>query len=137
MTKIILDKKRRITHICISSIGCVLLGFLMIIHSKSMKIGAIQGMKIAFESVVPTLFPFFILSDIWSCYFITDKQSFVAKLFEKLFFIPSPGISAFIAGNVCGFPLGVTIANKLYLDNNLSREQATILCGISNNPSDK
>jgi hypothetical protein len=100
-----------------------------------MKIGAIQGMKIAFESVVPTLFPFFILSDIWTCYFITDKQSFAAKLFEKLFFIPSPGISAFIAGNVCGFPLGVKIANKLYLDNNLSREQATILCGISNNPS--
>jgi hypothetical protein len=100
-----------------------------------MKIGAIQGMKIAFESVVPTLFPFFILSDIWGCYFITDKQSFVAKLFEKLFFIPSPGISAFIAGNVCGFPLGVKIANKLYLDNNLSKEQATILCGISNNPS--
>ena len=135
MTKAIVERKNKRWYTKFAPIVCILLCATMVMKSSVMKDGAIQGMDIAFKTVVPTLFPFFILSDLWSCYFQIDEGAFALKIFEGILKIPSCAISAFLAGNVCGFPLGVKMANDLYCNRKISKDQATLLCGISNNPS--
>ena len=119
----------------IATATCLLLCITMLCFSKEMKLGVLEGIRLSSEILIPTLFPFFILSDYWSKNFYISEKSVLSKLFVRLFYIPPCGLLAFITGIICGFPLGVKVARDLYDRDGIDQGQLTRLCGFSNNPS--
>ena len=128
--KIDLQYKRQI-----ATATCLVLCVTMLCFTKEMKLGALEGIRLSSEILIPTLFPFFILSDYWSKNFYINQNSPFVKLFVRLFHIQPCGLLAFISGIVCGFPLGVKVACDLYDRGEIDEGQLTCLCGFSNNPS--
>lgn len=128
--KIAVQNKRQV-----ATITCIMLCFAMLCLNKEMKLGALEGIRLSSEILIPTLFPFFVLSDYWSKNFYIDENSLFTKLFVRLFHIPPCGLLAFITGIICGFPLGVKVACDLYNRGEINDSQLTNLCGFCNNPS--
>ena len=128
--KIAMQYKRQL-----ATITCIILCITMLGLSKEMKLGALEGIRLSSEILIPTLFPFFVLSDYWSKNFYIDDNSLFSNIFVRLFHIPSSGMLAFITGIICGFPLGVKVARDLYDRGEINESQLTHLCGFSNNPS--
>ena len=114
---------------------CVILCITMLCFSKEMKLGALEGIRLSYEILIPTLFPFFVMSDYWSKNLYIGENSIFSKIFVRLFHIPPCGLLALITGIICGFPLGVKVACDLYDRGEINEEQLTNLCGFTNNPS--
>ena len=92
-------------------------------------------MGISFNNIIPTLFPFFILSDLWSATVQTKRTGLLGRGFEMLFNIDGRATNVFILGAVCGFPLGLKAAVKQYESGIITKEDLQVLCGFVNNPS--
>lgn len=83
--------------------------------------------------IIPSIFPFIILSDFLTAYVDFSSIKFINKLFEKIFKINGAATVAFIIGNLCGFPLGVRCAAKLYSSGKITKEECERLIGFANN----
>ena len=114
---------------------CIVIAILIIAFGNEMRSGIYEGLVFSFTTILPTLFPFFILSDIWSAVFKVKTDGLLARTFECCFSIAGCGISAFISGLICGFPIGVKIAVRLYENGKISKSELQRLCGFVNNPS--
>ncbi len=114
---------------------CIAIALLMIIMSDEMRRGIYQGLVFSFTTIIPTLFPFFILSDVWGSAFKLNSLSPMSRLFERCFGISGCGLSALISGIICGFPIGVKIAVGLYDERRISKDELQRLVGFVNNPS--
>ena len=104
-----------------------------IVHSDVIAESAKIGLALCAASIIPAVFPFMIISDLIVAYSPLHKSGFLRRCFESLFGISAAGITAFISGIICGFPLGVKTAADLYLDGAISKEEAERLIGFSNN----
>lgn len=91
------------------------------------------GLKLCFSSVIGAVFPFLILTDLLTSVSSFEKIKPLRIVFEKLFKINGYGISAFIVGVSCGFPLGVKVSCDLYQRGVLSLDEYERLIGFSNN----
>lgn len=127
--------KARSIKISYSSVCCILICYFMLLRSYEFKQGVVAGLNQSFQIVIPTIFPFLILSDFWTAYFKINNDSFVARTFTRIFNISPNGIVAFLCGAICGFPLGVKIARDLYERDEINVDQLTFLSGLCNNPS--
>lgn len=128
------ERKRRILNNALPII-CVLLTTLMLLFGEDMKAGFIGGARLALLKILPTLFPFFILADLWSTVFEPSSSSKELHFFEKPFGVSNGALSAFIIGMVCGFPLGVRSAVKQYEYEGIGQKELEWLCPLVNNPS--
>ena len=93
------------------------------------------GLKLAIEKVIPTAFPFMILTEAYTAYGSPENIKPLSFLFSRLFGIGKAGLRPFICGNVAGFPLGVRITSSLYKDGSLTKAEAERLLALSSNPS--
>lgn len=92
-----------------------------------------DGIILCAFSIIPSLFPFFVISDfLMSC---SSSDGIVGRCFQKIFGISSVGCTAFICGTLCGFPIGVSAATDLYRKGSLTSDECERLAGISTNPS--
>lgn len=107
---------------------------LLLIYGNAVKESIIFGIKLSVLSVIPSIFPFFILSDFLSAYYTADEGLF-SRAFEKFFCISKKALGAFIIGSLCGFPLGVKCATELYLGGEITKDECERLCSFTNNPS--
>ena len=135
MTKEGLIRKNIINNSSVCSALCLCLAVIMIFFNSNIKSGVLLGLYYSFTTIIPTLFPFFILSDIWSSLFTVKNDGVFAKTFERLFGINSFGISSLVSGLVCGFPIGVKVALELYQAKKISKDEFERLSGFANNPS--
>ena len=135
MTQSISLNEKKTKKEWLPTLTCLTLTLIMILMSSQIKKGIYRGISLCLTSLVPTLFPFFILSDIWSCYFRVNNKSLTSKLFSSIFHINGRAVIAFLCGIVCGFPLGVKTAVDLYNNKCLSKEETETICGFINNPS--
>lgn len=127
--------KARSINISYPSFCCIIICFFMLYRSYELKQGVIEGLNQSFQIIIPTIFPFLILSDLWTAYFTVSNDSLVSRMFKKIFHISPNGIIAFLCGAICGFPLGVKIARSIYERDEISADQLTFLSGFCNNPS--
>ena len=128
-------KKTRLNFRALYPPICLLLAIFMLFFSQSIKNGVAEGLTFSFTTIVPTLFPFFILSDLWAALFVLKADGRLSRLFERFFHINGTGIVAFLSGAVCGFPVGVKMASELYKANKISKDEYERLSGFVNNPS--
>ena len=94
-----------------------------------------EGMNLAINCVIPSSFPFMIISDIYVTYGNPENIRLLQKAFCTLFGFSHKGIAPFIFGNVGGFPIGAKMVSDLYSSGELKKDEAERLLPMCNNPS--
>ena len=94
-----------------------------------------EGMRLSVGCVIPSAFPFMIISDVYIAYGNPENIRLFSKLFSLLFGLPAEGIGAFVCGNVGGFPIGAKMCADACLAGHLGRDDAERLMPLCNNPS--
>ena len=129
MTKLPVLYKRKIPGwYLITAITAVLL----LTYSKQIAESIRVGIKISVISVIPSVFPFFILADYLSSQISTSPKS---SQLNKIFSIPRGSEGALICGLICGFPCGIKYARRLYDGKVITKTELERLIGLVNNPS--
>lgn len=92
-----------------------------------------SGLSLCANVIIPSVFPFMVLSDLLYCFADFNSLRHAGDFFEKIFKINRVGLYPFVLGIICGFPLGVKCASELYLDGRLTKDECERLIGFSNN----
>lgn len=84
-----------------------------------------ESLSICASSIIPSLFPFMILTDLW---IISGCADYIGRISSKwmraCFHMPGISASALITGAVGGFPLGAKTVTSLYSDGKLTKAQS-------------
>lgn len=101
---------------------------LLIFDSKTAISGAQLGIDLCLKAIIPSLFPFFILSAL----IIQCKQS-TPRWICRLFGIPETLGCILIPGLLGGYPVGAQSASQLYHNGSLSKSDAERVLAFCNN----
>lgn len=126
--------KRKVTYV--STFGLLLLFLLMLVSPTEVFIGAKNGLLLWFQTILPTLLPFVIMSNVM---IKTNTLYYISKIFgpvlKPFFQTTSAGVFVIIIGFLCGYPLGAKVIGQLYDNNGLNQEEAEYLLSFCNNVS--
>lgn len=95
---------------------------------------ALEGLTQWSTRMIPTLFPFMILSSLM-LYCGTDKQlgNFLKYFLSKAMPLNCYGYYAVFMGYLCGFPMGTKVVSELFQAKKLSKRDAEMLAGFCSN----
>lgn len=106
----------------------------LIIFSSSNLSAAKNGLVLWANSVVPSLFPFFVATELLS---YTNFTYYLGKILNKfmkpIFNIRGEGAFALIMGIISGYPTGAKIAANFRKNNICSKEECERLLSFTNN----
>lgn len=106
----------------------------LVLFSKQNIVAAKNGLVLWANNVVPSLFPFFIATELLSH---TNLVNYIGKLFNKimkpLFNVSGIGAYALTLGIISGYPVGAKIVTNFREDNLCSKEEAERLITFTNN----
>lgn len=106
----------------------------LIIFSSSNIIAVKAGLKLWANSVIPSLFPFFVATELL---LQTNFPYILGRIFNKLmkplFNISGEGSFALIMGFISGYPIGAKIACNFRKANILSKTECERLLSFTNN----
>ena len=84
-----------------------------------------SGLTLCAGGVLSTLFPLFVISELWINLGQSNKISrLLEPLMTRAFHVPRETSSAFLLGAIGGYPLGAKTICKLYKDDVLNKQQA-------------
>lgn len=122
----------------IDSFLTIVIIFIMLIIVKSPKRyseGTISGLKLFFNSVLPGLFPFMLLTKLLTELGIAFKvSSKLGKISNKVFGTPGVSFFAFFMSIISGYPIGAKIISDLYEKHLISSSDAkkmSVFCTTS------
>ena len=107
---------------------------LSLISAEEIKDWALAGLKLAATSVIPSVFPFMVLSDFISSTGLPGMGLF-GRALNNVFGLSPVCSGAIICGNLCGFPLGARMATEEYRRGTITKEELEDTIGPANNPS--
>ena len=114
----------------------ILCFFVMLLFPSEVFEGAKSGLLLWFLTVLPTLFPFLLISrlllDSCACSLL---NKLLAPVISRLFSISAQGSFAFIVGFLCGYPMGAKITADLFHARQISKAEASYLLSFCNNTS--
>jgi hypothetical protein len=122
--------KRRADHW--TGIAAALGVGLLILDSKTALIGAQEGVTMCIQTVIPSLFPFFLLSILLTTSLMGRRLRFL-RPFCRLCRIPVGAESILIAGFLGGYPVGAQCVSQAFEAEQLSTDDAKRLLGFCNN----
>ena len=109
---------------------------LMLFFPKLVFAGAKEGLLLWFNSALPTLLPFMILSNLL---IKTHSADWVVRvtgpLFRHIFHISDYGSFAAVTGFLCGYPMGSKVTSDLLTEGKISLTEAQYLLSFCNNAS--
>ncbi len=120
--------KRRLTVGLFAALGMLLL----ILDAKTAIAGASEGVLLCIRAVVPSLFPFFLLSILLTGSLAGTKIPVLSPL-GRLCGIPSGAESLFLTGFLGGYPTGAQSIAQAYRAGSLSRQDARRMLGFCSN----
>lgn len=120
-------KKNPITGILAA---CAML--VIILDGKTAFNSAQEGVKLCLYTVIPALFPFFILSCVISSHLLGKKIPFLLSI-GKLCKIPQGSESLLLVGFLSGYPVGAQLVTQAYKEGNLQRKTAQRMLGFCSN----
>lgn len=125
----ILKIKRNILLFIFLSFGASLLLF------STSNLSAIKkGLSLWANSVVPSLFPFFVATELlMNTNFVNILGRFLNKIMKPLFNIRGEGSFGFIMGLISGYPVGAKIACDFRENNICTKEECERLLSFTNN----
>lgn len=106
-----------------------------LIFSAELADGVRRGLRVAVGAVIPAGFIFYVISDylLFATSGSTLKRS--DSLFSRIFGVSGALLPVFIAGNVCGFPIGAAMMREMHREGVIDREDANRMLGLSTAPS--
>lgn len=105
----------------------------LILDAKTVLIGAKDGISLCIQTVIPSLFPFFILSTFITCN-ISSAPTIILSPIGRLCRMPKGSEVLLLLGFLGGYPVGAKAVSEAYLDKKLSHEDAERIIGFCNNP---
>lgn len=106
----------------------------LILFSNSNLSAAKSGLKLWANSVVPSLFPFFVATELLSHTNIVNLLGkSLNKIMKPLFNVRGEGSFALIMGIISGYPIGAKIATQFRENNVCSKEECERLLSFTNN----
>lgn len=112
----------------------LLLAICLFIFSKSNLVAAQNGLILWANNVVPSLFPFFVVTELLSN---TNLVFHIGKLFDKimrpLFNVPGECAFAFIMGFISGYPTGGKIVADLREQGLCTKDEGDRMLAFTNN----
>jgi len=103
--------------------------------SNEISVYFIDGLNLSIKVIIPSVFPFLLLTDLFITTVHLDKITPARNFFEKMFNISGNAISAFICGFLCGFPIGAKMSINFYKNGIISKCECERLMSFSNNAS--
>ena len=93
-----------------------------------------QGLSLCLQTVLPSLFPFFVLSSLCvSCGGADRLARVLEPVMHPLFALDGAGAAALALGLVGGYPVGARTVAQLYRERRLSAAEAAHLLSFCNN----
>jgi len=95
---------------------------------------AFDGLTNWASNMVPTLFPFMMLSSIM-IYCGLDKTltDIIGPILKPVFRCSTNAVYAILMGFLCGFPMGAKVTCELYHNRRINEKEANLLLGFCNN----
>ena len=126
-------KEKRSVTLIVTIFSCVFVFVASLLLSDKIGHSVRSGLTLCANVIIPSVFPFIVLSD-----FLYSNADFsllnrTGTLFERIFKTNRVGLYPFILGILCGFPLGVKSARELYSDGRITKNEAERLIGFCNN----
>jgi len=108
-------------------LGCltVALACMLLLRPQVVSVGVSNGLHICANAILPSLFPFFVLTEFWIQAGYTQRLSaLAAPLTKRLFHLPGAAASAVLLGMLGGYPMGAKTVASLYKRRLLTKEEA-------------
>lgn len=95
---------------------------------------ALAGVELCLRSVIPSLFPFFVLTALFQERAVPQRLgALLAPFFRRCFRLGGAGGSVLLLGLVSGYPVGAAAASALYRSGGCGKEEARRLLITANN----
>ena len=117
--KMVRKNRRILLVLCV----VLILSAIFTLSAKFCSSAAKEALEICAGSVIPSLFPFMVLSAIASS--VASEISVKGKRV--------PALTAAILGSLCGFPVGASVTASMYKNGAISRRRAEYMAGFCNN----
>ena len=104
----------------------------LLIDTNTATAGVRDGIEICLNVIIPSLFPFFIITTYLNSILSDYKLPGIRYLTKKLH-IPEGGESILLLGLVGGYPIGAKLIADLYKAEEIDEDTARILLGYCNN----
>lgn len=86
------------------------------------------------QTVIPSLFPFFVISSLMvGTGFVSCAGKLAAPFARRLFKVSGSGAVVFVMGILCGYPTGAKMVSELYENKMIERNEAMRLLPFCNN----
>lgn len=106
--------------------------FMLIIDGQTALTGASEGIELCIKTVVPSLFPFFVLSSMLTSSLMGTSIGFLRPFFHRLG-VPSGAESLVVTGFLGGYPVGAQSVASAYRAGVLSKTTAQRMLAFCNN----
>ena len=116
----------------------LLIGFLVIMLCFPMETfhGATNGLLLWFQTLLPTLLPFMILSNLLirtNCVYYISRT--IRPLIQRLFHVSHDACYAVLIGFLCGYPMGAKVIADLHTSGRITKNEGQYLLSFCNNTS--
>ena len=112
--------------------ACLCLIALFLVFGDTVAEAVRGALHLCARTVIPALFPLLVLSALLTP-LLADLRFPGEALFERLFHLPRVGLSAFLLGAVCGFPIGARTAADLCRCGLITKGEGERLASLSAN----
>jgi sporulation integral membrane protein YlbJ len=115
-------------------VGTIILLIACLISPAVASEGAKLGISLCIQSVLPSLFPFFVLCSLFfDLELYKGAEKIFSPIFSKLYNLSGTCSCALLFGLISGYPLGAKTAADLYSRNLCTKRQANRLLFFANN----
>lgn len=115
-----------------TGIGASIGMLMLILDGKTALDGARQGIELCLKTVIPSLFPFFLLSILLTSSFMGSSLTVMRPL-GRLCRIPSGAESILVSGFLGGYPVGAQVIASAYRAGQLQKNDAERMLSFCNN----
>lgn len=115
-----------------AGIGASLGMLILILDGKTAMAGARDGLDLCLKTVIPSLFPFFLLSGLLTSAFAGRNLSLLRPM-AALCGVPEGGESLLLTGFLGGYPVGAQSVADLFRSGQLSKAEAERMLAFCNN----
>lgn len=108
---------------------------LLLVNADIAMNGVHRGLSLCLETLIPSLFPFLVLSDLLASSGVAESFGRILRPVSALFGLSAGGSASLLLGSLCGFPVGTTTALSLYRKGEVSKKELERVVLFANNPS--
>lgn len=106
----------------------------LIAYPREMVAAAQEGVKLCFNVIIPSLFPFFVVASLTVELGVAERLGrLLAPMMRPLFNVGGPCASALVLGFVGGYPVGARTVLSLYENGQCTKSEAERMLAFCNN----